>query len=37
MAAPHGVQFVTLGWQSWAILAAILTIVLLAGVIALVW
>ena len=32
MAAPHGIRLITLGWQTWAIAAVVLTLVLLAGV-----
>jgi len=37
MAAPRGVRLITLGWQSWAIVAVVLTIGLLAGMLVLVW
>jgi hypothetical protein len=31
MAASHDVRFVTLGWQAWAFVAVVLTLVLLAA------
>ncbi len=31
MAAPHGIKLVTLGWQTWAILAIVLTVAVLVG------
>ncbi len=37
MAAPHGAQLVTLGWQTWAIVVVVLAMVLLAGGFALTW
>ncbi len=37
MATPHGAHLVTLGWQTWAIVVVVLTMVLLAGGFALVW
>jgi len=31
MATPHHVDFVTLGWQTWSVLAVVLMLVLLSA------
>ncbi|MBP1634754.1 MAG: hypothetical protein H6Q10_1328 [Acidobacteria bacterium] len=37
MAAPHEARFLTLGWQSWAVVAVVVMLVILAGMLLLVW
>lgn len=37
MAATHGARLVTLGWQTWSVLAFVLALVLLAAALILTW
>jgi hypothetical protein len=37
MSTSRGLHLVTLGWQTWAVVVVVLTLILLAGVFLLTW